>query len=66
MSFYPIIQCPKSCIVISDLAAAKDGIPRLLKQEPTLMNHFYVGFDIGGFELGLLPNEKEFIIVPTN
>ena len=38
-----------------DLAAAKAWYARLLGVEPTFDEPFYVGFQVGGFELGLLP-----------
>ena len=38
-----------------DLAAAKAWYTRLLGVDPYFDEPFYVGFQVGGFELGLLP-----------
>jgi catechol 2,3-dioxygenase-like lactoylglutathione lyase family enzyme len=40
---------------VHDLAAAKAWYTRLLGQAPYFDQPFYVGFAVGGFELGLLP-----------
>ena len=39
-----------------DLAAAKAWYSQLLGMEPYFDEPFYVGFAVGGFELGLLPS----------
>ncbi|AOW15518.1 bleomycin resistance protein [Hydrogenophaga crassostreae] len=39
-----------------DLAAAKRWYSQVLGAEPYFDEAFYVGFQVGGFELGLLPN----------
>jgi predicted enzyme related to lactoylglutathione lyase len=39
-----------------DLAAAKAWYSKFLGQKPYFDQPFYVGFSVGGFELGLLPN----------
>jgi len=39
-----------------DLAAAKAWWTEVLGKEPYFDQPFYVGFDVGGFELGLDPN----------
>ena len=39
-----------------DLAAAKAWYTNLLGQAPYFDEPFYVGFSVGGFELGLLPD----------
>lgn len=41
---------------VADIAAAKAWYARLLGQEPYFEEPFYVGFSVGGFELGLLPD----------
>jgi len=38
-----------------DLAAAKSWYSKFLGQKPYFDQPFYVGFSVGGFELGLLP-----------
>jgi catechol 2,3-dioxygenase-like lactoylglutathione lyase family enzyme len=39
-----------------DLAAAKQWYAKVLGQVPYFDEPFYVGFSVGGFELGLLPD----------
>jgi predicted enzyme related to lactoylglutathione lyase len=39
-----------------DLARAKAWYAQVLEQAPYFDQPFYVGFEVGGFELGLLPN----------
>jgi len=39
-----------------DLAAARDWYARVLERAPYFDQPFYVGFAVGGFELGLLPD----------
>jgi predicted enzyme related to lactoylglutathione lyase len=41
-----------------DLAAAKRWYSEMLGQAPYFDEPFYVGFAVGGFELGLLPNAQ--------
>lgn len=41
-----------------DLAAAKRWYAQVLEQAPYFDEPFYVGFTVGGFELGLLPNAQ--------
>lgn len=40
---------------VSDLSAAKTWYGKVLGAEPYFDQPFYVGFNVGGFELGLLP-----------
>ena len=44
--------------VVSDLEAARDWYAEVLGKAPYFDEPFYVGFDVGGFELGLLPGEE--------
>lgn len=47
----------RSCIVkVADLSAAKAWYAEAFQTGPYFDEPFYVGFDIGGFELGLDPN----------
>jgi catechol 2,3-dioxygenase-like lactoylglutathione lyase family enzyme len=39
-----------------DLAAGRDWYRRVLGQDPYFDEPFYVGFAVGGFELGLVPD----------
>ncbi len=41
---------------VADLAAAKDWFTQVFSQAPYFDQPFYVGFNIGGFELGLVPD----------
>ncbi len=41
---------------MSDLAAAKSWFAGILERAPYFDEPFYVGFDVGGYELGLLPD----------
>lgn len=40
-----------------DLAAAKAWYAMVLEAEPYFDEPFYVGFNVGGFELGLVPDD---------
>lgn len=40
---------------VSDLATAKDWYSKVLGMKPYFDQPFFVGFQVGGFELGLLP-----------
>ncbi|HEX6575439.1 MAG TPA: VOC family protein, partial [Gemmatimonadaceae bacterium] len=42
-----------------DLAKAKEWYSNLLGVEPYFDMPFYVGFNVGGYELGLDPNAKD-------
>ncbi|MEI6454201.1 MAG: hypothetical protein WCO31_06365 [Actinomycetes bacterium] len=42
---------------VDDLDAAKSWWSSFLGAEPYFDETFYVGFDIGGYELGLLPGQ---------
>jgi predicted enzyme related to lactoylglutathione lyase len=41
---------------VADLAAAKDWYGKVFHTAPYFDQPFYVGFNIGGFELGLVPD----------
>ena len=43
---------------VADLSAAKAWYTQVLGQQPYFDQPFYVGFSVGGFELGLLPEGK--------
>ena len=43
---------------VNDLAKAKDWYSQVLKMEPYFDKPFFVGFQVGGFELGLLPQAE--------
>lgn len=42
---------------VSDIDAAKKWYAKVFETQPYFDQSFYVGFDIGGFELGLQPEE---------
>ena len=44
---------------VEDLGRAKSWYAGVLGKEPYFDEPFYVGFDVGGFELGLLPEEGD-------
>ncbi|MDL2357395.1 MAG: VOC family protein [Pseudomonadota bacterium] len=41
---------------VTDLAAATAWYQRVLEREPYFDEPYYVGFEVGGFELGLIPD----------
>jgi predicted enzyme related to lactoylglutathione lyase len=41
-----------------DLARGKEWYRQVLEREPYFDQPFYVGFSVGGFELGLIPDAK--------
>jgi predicted enzyme related to lactoylglutathione lyase len=41
---------------VTDLAAAKAWYTQVVEREPYFDQPFYVGFNVGGFELGLVPD----------
>lgn len=43
---------------VTDLQKAKEWYSKAFDKKPYFDEPFYVGFNIGGFELGLLPTEK--------
>ncbi len=44
---------------VGNLQEAKDWYTKAFRQEPYFNESFYVGFNIGGFELGLQPDESQ-------
>lgn len=40
---------------VDDLAAAKEWYRGILETDPYFDEEFYVGFNVGGYELGLMP-----------
>ena len=41
---------------VTDLVKAKEWYTQVLEQEPYFDQPFYVGYSVGGFELGLIPD----------
>jgi len=49
----------RTCIYkVPDLAAAKAWYARAFDVQPYFDEPFYVGFNVGGYELGLMPEEE--------
>ena len=44
---------------VPDLQKAKEWYTKVFNKEPYFDEPFYVGFEIGGYELGLHPNETK-------
>jgi lactoylglutathione lyase len=44
---------------VSDINQAKEWYAQILGIEPYFQEPFYVGFNVGGYELGLQPQERE-------
>jgi predicted enzyme related to lactoylglutathione lyase len=43
---------------VADILAAKLWYGKVLERKPYFDEPFYVGFEVGGFELGLVPDEE--------
>lgn len=49
----------RTCIYkVADLSAAKVWYAKVFETQPYFDEPFYVGFSIGGYELGLMPEEE--------
>jgi predicted enzyme related to lactoylglutathione lyase len=49
---------------VSDIAAGKSWYSKVLEKVPYFDEPFYVGFEVGGFELGLIPDGKSSLDGP--
>jgi predicted enzyme related to lactoylglutathione lyase len=49
---------------VNDIATAKDWYSQVLGSKPYFDQPFYVGFQVGGFELGLIPDGQPGISGP--
>jgi lactoylglutathione lyase len=47
---------------VGDLSKAKEWYTKAFETEPYFDEPFYVGFNIGGYELGLMPEDKPTLI----
>ena len=54
----PILGLRTCCYKVPNLEEAKSWCSDIFETKPYFDEVFYVGFNIGGFELGLLPEEK--------
>ncbi len=59
MSQKPFLGLRTALYRVTDLARAKEWYSRVLETPPYFDEPFYVGFEVGGFELGLLPEEGQ-------
>jgi predicted enzyme related to lactoylglutathione lyase len=59
MSTGPLLGLRSGIYHVADLAAAKQWYSELLGQQPYFDEPFYVGFDVGGYELGLNPDTSQ-------
>ncbi len=49
----------RTCIyLVNDIDVAKEWYAKAFEVEPYFEEPFYVGFDVGGFELGLQPQKE--------
>ncbi len=53
-----IKQLATNVLYVSDLKQAKQWFRQIFQIQPYFDEPFYVGYDIGGFELGLLPQKR--------
>ena len=54
----PILGLRTVSYKVGDIAKAKEWYAKAFQTEPYFDEPFYVGFNIGGYELGLLPDEN--------
>lgn len=54
----PMLGLRTAGIKVPDLAKAKEWYTKAFQTKPYFDEPFYVGFNIGGYELGLLPEEE--------
>jgi predicted enzyme related to lactoylglutathione lyase len=55
----PLLGLRSGIYHVADLQAAKHWYAELLGQQPYFDEPFYVGFDVGGYELGLNPDTSK-------
>ena len=54
----PILGLRTVSYKVGDIAKAKEWYAKAFQTEPYFDEPFYVGFNIGGYELGLQPDEN--------
>jgi predicted enzyme related to lactoylglutathione lyase len=54
----PILGLRTVSYKVGDIAKAKEWYAKTFQTEPYFVESFYVGFNIGGYELGLQPDEN--------
>src|SRR5678816_2613932 len=50
---------------VPDIAAGKEWYSKVVGKPPYFDEAFYVGFEVGGFELGLIPDKKTSVDGPV-
>jgi predicted enzyme related to lactoylglutathione lyase len=53
-----ILGLRTALVPVDDLQRAKEWYAQVLERQPYFDEPFYVGFEVGGFELGLVPDGK--------
>jgi hypothetical protein len=61
MSTAPLLGLRTAKYVAHDLAAARDWYTRVTGSPPYFDQPFYVGFNVGGYELGIVPDEESVV-----
>lgn len=56
----PILGLRTVIYHVPDLAEAKEWYSKAFETEPYFDEPFYVGFDVGGYELGILPESEPY------
>jgi predicted enzyme related to lactoylglutathione lyase len=59
MAEEPVLGLRTGMYHVADLPAAKEWYTRVLGKPPYFDEPFYVGFDVGGYELGLNPDTSK-------
>ena len=54
----PILGLRTAIYLVSDINSAKEWYAKAFETQPYFDEPFYVGFNIGGYELGLQPEEQ--------
>lgn len=54
----PFLGLRTTVYIVADIERAKEWYSRAFDTQPYFDEPFYVGFNIGGYELGLQPEEK--------
>lgn len=65
MTIPPFLGLRTAAYSARDLAAARAWYVTVLGLEPYFDEPFYVGFNVGGFELGLVPDEAATLSRPA-
>lgn len=66
MSSLNLLGLRTVCYYVSDINEAKNWYTKVLGIEPYFDEPFYVGFNVQGYELGLLPEEEKMEVKSAN